>query len=121
MAEFSKGHLGQPGNRNAAKAKTWEHAIRKALARASQEQPLALGRIADKLVARALQGDDFAVREIGDRLDGKPKASTEHTGANGSALFPVTHIAVTGVEPQQVVAEALQVIAESEDSQALDV
>jgi hypothetical protein len=37
-----------------------------------RSKPLALRRIADRLVKRAEEGDLAAIREIADRLDGKP-------------------------------------------------
>lgn len=64
--------------------------------------------------AMAAAGDVAAIRVIVDRLEGLPKASTELTGANGSALFPVTAINVTGVEPAAIVTRELARLAEPE-------
>ncbi len=104
----------QPGNTLGRNKGRFAGALRRHFAQNPEDLRLAVAQ----LVSKAKDGDVTALRELADRMDGKPKQSTEHTGANGSALFPVTAISVTGVEPQQVVAEALQVIAESEDSQA---
>lgn len=61
------------GNKFAAKAKIWEQAIKRALARKSNDSiDKGLDSLADKLVAAAENGDQWALREIGDRLDGKP-------------------------------------------------
>lgn len=64
------------GNRNAAKAKDWESALRKALA---QRDPDALRKVADRLLDKALNGDMAAIKEIGDRLDGKPQQCVDNT------------------------------------------
>lgn len=56
------------GNDNARRGTMFRDAIRKALA----EKPDSLLRIARKLIAKADQGDMQAIRELADRLDGKP-------------------------------------------------
>lgn len=61
------------GNQNARKAKLFEQAIKRALARASGENVDAgLDKGADKLVAAYQAGEPWAIKEVGDRLDGKP-------------------------------------------------
>ena len=45
-----------------------------------------LDYIAQRLVQLAQDGDMAAIREVGDRLDGKPKQQQEITGADGGAL-----------------------------------
>jgi hypothetical protein len=57
------------GNRNASKNKTWEDTLRRALL---AEDGKMLRAAADALVAKAVYGDVGALKEIGDRLDGKP-------------------------------------------------
>ncbi len=64
------GKRGAPvGNNNAGKSKDWEAAIRRALGK----NRLALERCAMALVRAAEGGDMQALKELGDRLDGKPK------------------------------------------------
>jgi hypothetical protein len=68
------------GNRNAAKGYRWHDAIHRALTRyCDPEQEVAAGRaldkIAEKLVKAALKGDQYAITEIGNRLDGKAAQS----------------------------------------------
>lgn len=64
---------GQSGNPNGApkRAKLWREAIERAIKRREQEDPQALERLADKLLKAVDDGDVGAMREFGDRLDGK--------------------------------------------------
>lgn len=60
------------GNQNAAKAKRWQKAIERALARSSGESVDAgLDTAANKLVSAANAGDQWALKELGERIDGK--------------------------------------------------
>jgi hypothetical protein len=67
------------GNTNAAKAKVWSAAIERALERRLSHRQPALDELADKLISMALEGDLGAIREFGDRMEGKPKQSTDIT------------------------------------------
>lgn len=61
------------GNKNGAKAKIWEGAIRRALAKRSEGNiDSSLETLANKLISAAEQGEQWALVEIGNRLDGKP-------------------------------------------------
>ena len=61
------------GNQNAAKPKMWQAAINRALEKRSRvEGREALDDLAEKLLALADQSDLGALKELGDRLDGKP-------------------------------------------------
>lgn len=66
--------MGAPvGNQNAAKAKVWHAAIMRALRKRSKTDQLeALDDLADKLIDACASGDLPALKEFGDRLDGKP-------------------------------------------------
>lgn len=65
--------MGAPvGNSNAAKGKEWKLAIRRALAHKFGSYDEGLTALAGKLVEAAESGDMTALREIGDREDGKP-------------------------------------------------
>lgn len=60
------------GNRYAAKDKRWLQAINEALALKSRVDGLnQLRAIAAKLLAMAADGDLGAIKELGDRMDGK--------------------------------------------------
>ena len=58
----------------------WANAIRRAVTQADGEK---LRELADKLVARAAEGDVAALRELGDRLDGKPAQTVQGPGDDG--------------------------------------
>ena len=61
------------GNKNATKSRPWAAAINRALAQRSlKEQKEALDLLAEKLLAQCDEGDMHALKELGDRLDGKP-------------------------------------------------
>ena len=60
------------GNRNNANGRKFAGAVRRAL-----HDRAALQGIANKLVDLALSGEAWAIREIGDRIDGKPAQTTE--------------------------------------------
>ena len=64
-----------------------EKPFKDALRIALRSDPLRLRRIADKLAALAEQGDLGAIREVADRLDGKPLQA--HTGEGGGDIIVV--------------------------------
>lgn len=77
------------GNNNAGKGKSWAGALRAALAQYENKEAKirkgqALRKVAEVVVQKALMGDKDAVKEIGDRLDGKPAQAI--TGADGGPL-----------------------------------
>mgnify|MGYP001597584329 CR=1 FL=1 len=73
------------GNQNAAKAKIWHGAIMRALRNRSRTDALeALDELAEKLLEKVAEGDLPALKEFGDRLDGKPAQAI--TGPEGEAL-----------------------------------
>ena len=75
------------GNQNARKNKPWESAIKRALARrASGDSEAALNNLADKFLDAVQNGDLSAFKELGDRLDGKPKQQIETTGPDDGPI-----------------------------------
>lgn len=60
------------GNKNAAKGRLWRDAIRRAVARRGNgDLNHGLDALADKLIEGVAAGDIQALKEFGDRIDGK--------------------------------------------------
>lgn len=59
------------GNKNAARGKIWTHAIERALERRKVEGVAVIDALADKLIDVCMDGDITALKELGDRLQGK--------------------------------------------------
>jgi len=76
------------GNTNGAKAKRWQKALERALARKYGEVDEGLTVIAAQVVNSAAEGDRDAWKEIGDRLDGKP-AQTVQGDADAPLVFRI--------------------------------
>lgn len=75
------------GNQHAVKGKRWQKALERALSRAAKgDIDCGLDAIADKVIALASEGEQWAVREVADRFDGKVPAGVELTGANGGEI-----------------------------------
>lgn len=69
-APATRGVGGPHGNKKSCKAnRLWRSTIERALAQ--DADPNRLRRIAEALIAKAEEGDLGAIKELGDRLDGK--------------------------------------------------
>lgn len=78
------------GNQYAAKAKRWSDAIDRALEKRSRVEGVqALDELAEKLLALADQGDLGALKELGDRIEGKPAQIVAGTGEQGQHVHRV--------------------------------
>ena len=76
---FRKGRSGNPGGK--AKGRPWRDAIERALERRHGKADLkGIDDLADTLINAAACGDITAMKEIGDRLEGKPAQVLEHSG-----------------------------------------
>jgi len=63
------------GNTNSSKEnRLWTNTLRRAVAQGNGDT---LRRIAEKLINKALAGDMWAIKEIGNRLDGRPAQAIE--------------------------------------------
>jgi hypothetical protein len=85
------------GNQNAAKAKQWSAAIERALdKRGAMDRKVALDALAEKLLGKCDEGDMAALKELGDRLDGKAAQAVTVAGDSENPL--VTSISVEYVK-----------------------
>jgi hypothetical protein len=71
------------GNDNARKGKMFYDQLRKVLV---QNDHFKLRKISEKLVESAEKGEAWAIKEIMDRMDGKPVAIQEIQGPDGAQL-----------------------------------
>ena len=72
--------VGAPaGNQNAKKGRAWAEAIRRAIREKyeGEDYEAKLAQLAARLVDEADAGDMQALKEIGDRIDGKPSQSLD--------------------------------------------
>lgn len=77
-----------PGNNYAGKVKVWKGAIERVLQKRSRvDQIQELDVIAEKLIEACLAGDQWAIKELGDRLDGKPGQQIDLGNKDGQALI----------------------------------
>lgn len=67
---WQPGQSGNPDGRPKS-SKIWKDAIIRAIKRREQDDPQALEKLADKLIAQVEAGDVGAIKEFGDRVDGK--------------------------------------------------
>ena len=88
------------GNKNAVNGKRWREAILRALARKTNSSVDAgLDAAADKLVSLAIDhGEQWAILEMGNRLDGKPAQSVQVTGEDGGPV-QIQTIEIKAVDP----------------------
>jgi len=69
---WQPGQSGNPaGTPGPKKIKRWREALERAILRREQDDPQALERLADSLLRKVGEGDVSAIKELGDRLDGK--------------------------------------------------
>lgn len=76
--------------------KIWADAVRRAVSRRMENEegkPQKIERIADRLVEMAMDGDTQAIKEVGDRLDGKATQQTENNHHLSGKLELVKRIA----------------------------
>ena len=73
------------GNTNAVKGRRWANAIDAALKKRSKaEGQKALVALAEELLKKCEDGDMAALKELGDRIDGKVAQSVALSGAVGA-------------------------------------
>ena len=83
MEEKSNNPVGAPiGNKNATKNNPFLDAMKRALA----QNPQKIGRIVDKVLEKAEEGESWAVKEVADRLDGKAVQANTLEDAEGNNI-----------------------------------
>lgn len=88
------------GNEYAANARRWRSAIDKALSnRCKSDGQKALVAIAEQMLQKADEGDMTAIKELGDRMDGRPHQSTSLEGPNGGPV-QIEEIARKIIDPK---------------------
>ena len=87
------------GKRGPKVDKPWSDALRLAALRESDDQDgtTYLHKIAEQCVLAAVKGDIQAIKEIGDRLDGKAKQESDVTVRNGDLADLVEEIRERGL------------------------
>lgn len=92
--EETNNKVGAPlGNKNSIKSnRLWAETIRRAVI---QDDSQRLRQIAEALLIKASEGDMTAIKELGDRLDGKALQENKLTGDSDE---PVIIKIVTGIE-----------------------
>lgn len=89
---MANGKSGAPlGNDNATKARPWSDAIRRAVARLDNTgDGSGLNRLAEKLLDKVQEGDMTAIKEFGDRYEGKVHQTIGGDGPNGEIPLSLT-------------------------------
>jgi len=86
--KFQKGNQAAKGRTN---PREFANMLRVAV-KESQGDKSKLRVIAEKLVAEAMDGNIRAIREVADRLDGKPSQSHQLSGEGGGAIEFSTNV-----------------------------
>jgi hypothetical protein len=85
LKPFPKGVSGNPGGK--PRRIPLSDVIREELEKKNNGKAVNNVAIARKLIQMALAGNLDAIREIADRVEGKPRQRSEITGADGAPLF----------------------------------
>lgn len=81
------------GNQNAAKGRKFRAAVDRALEEKSRVLGKeALDEVCRVLIDQALAGEQWAIQQLGDRLDGKPGQALEVTGEDGGPIQSAVHV-----------------------------
>jgi hypothetical protein len=89
----------QPGNKNAAKGKEFRQALKRVMARRSGNVSAGLEKVAETLLDAADAKEQWALREIMDRIDGKPAQALIGGDDDDPAIKTMSEILLRAVEP----------------------
>jgi hypothetical protein len=81
------------GNNNATKNRQWANALQRAI---TQDDGARLRKAAEQLLDLAASGEQWAVKELADRLDGRSIQGVEVSGKDGAPF--VLHLSNTDAE-----------------------
>lgn len=101
MTQFGPDHKGGAplGNQNTHHSRLWKAALMRALAkRSSVDKVEALDALAEKLLLACDQADVTALRELGDRLEGKSVQQIE-ANVRGNLAMILGNIGRSGNDP----------------------
>ncbi len=88
----------QKGNQLAGNSRKWRTAINRALEKQSKaDQMDTLTNIAGKLIEAAENGDQWAIKELGDRVDGKPAQSMTLAGDENNPIKSIHEVVITAL------------------------
>jgi hypothetical protein len=84
------------GNNNATKNRYWSDALRKHIT----QNPQDLADAAQAIFTKAKDGDVIAIKEIADRLEGKPAQSVNIGGQEDNPLRTISKIELVALEDE---------------------
>lgn len=101
---------GQSGNPAGPpkRTKLWREAIQRAVKRREQDDPQALEKLADKLLQAVDSGDVSAMKEFGDRFDGKVPQGVIGGDEGDNPVNVLHRIERVIVDPQSPDSEGVQ-------------
>ena len=90
------------GNKNAQKGQMWNDSLRKAIA---QDDGRRLRASVEQLLNLAAKGEPWAIKELADRLDGRPKQTNvlEASGEPELKAIKIVFVSPDGIEADDVV------------------
>jgi hypothetical protein len=83
---WQPGESGNPAG-GSTRPKIWRDAINRAIKRREESDPLAMEKLADRLIRQVEAGDVSAIKEFGDRVDGK--VAQPMAGADGTSPMTI--------------------------------
>lgn len=103
---MAKGKVGAPeGNNNGGKSRPFYNQLRKILAQEETtlaEKNRSLYKIGQQLIKQAAAGEEWAIKEFANRMDGKAIQGVELTGEGGVPLNMFDAGALRHMDPSKV-------------------